>query len=166
MRFPHGRPLTGALVNAAWRDEIGPLLSPADKVSLAQRLGVSLRTLQRWTTHAGEQRNPLPPRFADNTRWLLEAPYRDRGDVVSQIGKEIKGNVPNEAGSEQCFTETFSTVGDALDWQIALVDGELDDFLSQSWTSSTLTLGTEGWEVEVCYDRTLFTSPGLAEEEE
>jgi hypothetical protein len=166
VRHPTSQGYTGAEVNRLWREELGPLLSPADKVSLAHLLGVSVRTIQRWTTTSAEQRSPIPPQYAGNTLWAADDRYGGRGDVVDRIGKPILLNEPNEGGAEQCFTELFSTVADALDWQIALVDGDLDDFLAQAATSTTLTLGAEGWEVEVCYDRTLFQSPGLEAEPE
>lgn len=163
MRFPTSQGLTGAEVNRLWREALGPLLSPADKVALAASLGVSVRTIQRWTTTSSQQRSPIPPQYADSTAWEADSRYGGRGDVVDRIGKEIPLNEANPDGVEQCFTELFSTVADALDWQIALVDGELDDFLTQTATSTRLSLGADGWEVEVCYDRTLFVYPETKE---
>jgi hypothetical protein len=163
LRGSRPRTLTGREVNRAWREALGPLLRPADLVSLAAHLQVTVRAVQRWVTAAGQQRNPIPARYADSTEWALQGIYRDRGDVVEQIGKRIELNACPNPAEEQCFTELFSSVADALDWEIALVDGNLDEWLSTTAVSATLTLGPQGWQVEVCYCRSLYVS--LAEQQ-
>lgn len=149
---------TAADFNAAWRNGFGPRLSGADKTAMAAYLGVSVRTIQRWTTSAGEMRNPIPSRLENVPRNEWPVTYQRRGEVTRRI--QYGG-----ANEEECGPETaeFGQVRGSLSasdvWAAALEREVIDPWLSLAWCYYYLAKTGRGWEVRVVYDKRV--SPGI-----
>lgn len=152
--------LTVPELNAAWRAGFGKGLTGADKRDMAGYLEVSGRTVQRWTTEAGEQRNPIPARLENVPRDEWPAVYQRRAAVTERLQG---GGVSEEAGGgpRAEFGEVRGTLSAADEWAEVLEAGGLDPWLDLAWREYKIVRTERGWEVRVIYDTTI--SPPLAQ---
>lgn len=146
--------LTPDDVNGAWRGAWGQALTGADKRDLAERFGVSVRTVQRWTTTAGEQRNPLPSKLADVPEDEWPATYQDRAEATRRM-TEGGQNEETETGQAAEFGRVTANLPEAERWARALEQEELDPWLTEAWREYRIVRTERGWEVRVGYDTTV-----------
>lgn len=145
-------------LNADWRAGLGFNLTGADKQSIAACLSVSVRTVQRWTTSAGQQRNPFPPgltwpEYIDSPGFDA-ARFRFTLDVLIGLHSEL------ECATEPAvYHEHFGSICDAVTYMQAMEDGALDPWVSASYMSVELQFDGEQWVLEVTYCRDI--SPKL-----
>ncbi|MGH8276493.1 MAG: hypothetical protein ACRETH_07340 [Steroidobacteraceae bacterium] len=150
--------LTTDDLNAAWRAGLGFHLTGADKASIAACVGVSVRTVQRWTTQAGQRRNPFPAGLtleeyaasgsfsAVRLRFTLNVLYGLHSDL--------------ECGTDPAaYREHFGSICDAVRFMQAMEDGELDPWVSASYMDVLLLFDGEQWVLLVTYCRDI--SPKL-----
>lgn len=145
-------------LNAGWRGGLGFNLTGADKQSIAACLGVSVRTVQRWTTGAGQQRNPFPPGlslddYADSPAFNPER-LRFTFNALCGLHSDL------ECGSEPAqYREHFGAICDAIRYMQAMEDGELDPWVTASYMEVELYFDGEQWGLLVTYCRDI--SPKL-----
>lgn len=144
-------------VNQAWRGAFGQGLTGADKKSMAERYGVSDRTVQRWTTTAGEQRNPIPARLDQVPVDQWPARYQIREESTRRLTEGGSSMNPGD-GPTAAFGQVRGTLSKADEFAEALEAGGIDPWLDQAWKEYRIVRTERGWEVRVVYDTTI--SPG------
>lgn len=137
-------------LNHLWRASLFQGLTGADKVSLAGYLGVSVRTVQRWTTLAGEQRNPFPLRLTDVPFEDWPETYQRRAAVTRRI---VYGGVSENLCEPPTaeFGQVRGTLAAADVWAELLEGGGIDPWLDEAWCSYRIERTERGWEVRVVY---------------
>lgn len=140
--------------NAVWRNQLEQPLTGADKKSLAQYLGVTVRTVQRWTTAGAQQRNAVPTRLQGQPFAAWPPTYQRRADVAYRIARGgVSDNPPPAVPAS--FNMVRGTLPAADEWAGALERDLLDPWLSAAWTSYTMERSARGWLVVVRYDATV-----------
>lgn len=155
--------LTAAEVNAEWRGNLEQPLTGADKRALAQYLGVSVRTVQRWTTSGQQQRNPIPTRLQGQDVATWPATYQRREAVTRRIARGGVSDLPPPQSPAE-FGQVRGTLPAADQWAQALERGGLDPWLDAVWNSYTIEKTARGWEVRVVYDKAQY--PKLVQAQE
>lgn len=135
-------------INAAVRQWIRGL-SGAAKQELASKLGVSLRTVQRWAVEPGsgkQARAYLPKRFASipTDQWPQVA--QDRANVALAVGAGITRSGGLNERLRSVF-ERFRSLEDAQRYIQALREGKVDRFIDATWRTARIVPDGSGWRV-------------------
>lgn len=148
-------PLTLAEVaelNSAWRFGFGPSTSSLDKLLLAERYGVDVRTVQRWTTQGAEQRNAIPESAAGRELDDLPEELAQRVEDTRLLAEGYYNPDADNGGRVETAVERFSTVVDALD-EVALWGETGDTFHDLMIFSATFRETEGGRVVDIVYTR-------------
>lgn len=145
-------PYTASEANDAWRASLGQPFTRADRLAIAAFFGVSVRTVERWMTQAGQRRNPIPGELSDVDFEDWPERYQRRGRFAQIVAEGWESDVISEKPEEQ-YIERFATVTDAYQWAIAAIDGTLDPWVTASLRALYITKSGTAWHVVVTYER-------------
>lgn len=150
-----------AAANDYLRNVLGPNLTAADKRSMAEEFGVSLRTVQRWTTSAGQQRSFCSPSTPPDPDDATVSQAERRLDWLSYLSGRANDTVSTTP--EEVFnSRPFSTIDDAERWAREAQSGDLDPWLGSQWRAMRLTNVDGVWYIQVEYERAYFDLAGAA----
>jgi len=137
------------------RNTLGPVFSGADKQDIAARFGVAVRTVQRWTTAAGQRRNMFPESLEGVPLDEWPGDLQDRAVWVRNVSEtQISGKEP-ECPPEE-FVERFQSVTAAEEEVRLLLEEALDEWISTVWLTVRIAKSDLAWEMVVTYDRCLY----------
>jgi hypothetical protein len=138
-------------LNAEWRAGLSGKLTAADKVELAREFGVSLRTVQRWTTTACEQRNPFPQSLVGRDAGSLPPALRDRIELTA-LSRDGYTNAQQPVTGATTATIRFSSANDALQ-EMRQWGNTGDPFYDKMIGRARLFQDENGWYISVIYER-------------
>ena len=144
--------LSASEANALWRGSLGHPLSAADRRDIASFFGVSERTVERWTTQATEQRNPISPRLEGVPYDAWPTKDKDRADFANLAARGYLAPGTDPRPHEQ-YVERFARLTDAVRWLNAVREGELDPWVNASTRGAKIEKTASGWIVRVVYVR-------------
>jgi hypothetical protein len=113
--------------------------------ALAERFGVTERTVQRWFTRAAERRNLIPLGAAG--RFLRELPLQWQGRVllgVALLGEHTRCG--GQASRVKVWEEHWFTLAGVVEYAHALRVGLINPFLTCVWRRHTGVAWIEGGE--------------------
>jgi hypothetical protein len=133
-------------------------LSPGERRLLADRLDVSLRTVQRWSTYSGQQRDAT--RSHPDLKRLTEEEAR-----IGIQGAFADLSAPANKGSGQIAEEyCFNTWGQACRFAARVKNGQTDNtFLNMAVTGIQIVRFGSGYCCEFSYDVSYTESDGWAD---
>lgn len=135
-------------------------LNAAERKVLAERLDVSVRTVQRWSTYANEQRDAL--RSNPDLRNLSESEVR----IGIQGAAASLSQPPNKGSGEISEEYTFRTWADACRFAQKVKEGKTDNtFLNNSVTGIQIVNFGGYYAVLMSYDVAYSESEGWADRE-
>lgn len=146
-------PLLVDRLNAQWRAVGGALLSGADKQSVADTLRVTRRTVERWTTAAGQQRRAFPLNLGTLAPTQWPARYRER--LYLTVNLYMGRQSPFKDLVEPAeFTERFCGIEDLNAWMRDVAAGTFDPWLTAVWREMAPDRddATGEWLVRVVYE--------------
>jgi hypothetical protein len=116
-----------------------------DMRALAERFGVSVRTVQRWFTLAGERRNLIP--LSASGRYLRDLPLSWQGRVLlaaALLGEHTRCG--GQAERVKVWEEHWFTLEGIVEYAFALHGGLINPFLVCVWRRHTAMVWAEGGE--------------------
>lgn len=128
-------------------------LDGAQKRAFAQKMGVTVRTVQRWGIEPGsgsQARAFIPKKLLDvdpNT-WALG--FKQRGNTSTVIEEGLRRSMPPGL-PRRTFEERFRNIRDAMRFMLALARGDVDKWLRAGWDRARLVRDGDGWKVVVSY---------------
>ena len=128
-------------------------MSGSDKKAFAQKMGVTVRTVQRWgiTPDSGKQaRNFLSKRIKDKPPESWATSNKQRANTSTALRNGISRVLPG-AESYKTFTERFANYRDGMRFLRDLASGKADKWLNNSWSAAKLTKVGGQIHVEVTY---------------
>lgn len=130
----------------------GAEVSPLDKQALAQMLGVSVRTVQRWFAPVGGQYRRLVPLAVAGRDWALLTPLERARLLLGVLLADWHERYAGLAVAPRVAQLQFATLADCLRWADALAEGLAPVWLTCNWRREVVRRRGLLWEVRICYE--------------